>query len=82
MSDIRDKLEAMKGTLKKVNDLYIRNKGIYESKMQELKDDFGFNNIDEANDAFAKMQKKVIVLKKRLDDAIVNFEAKYQDILS
>ena len=82
MSDTRTKLATMKDSLKKVNDLYVRNKGIYESKMQELKEDFGFNSVDEANDALAKMQKKAVVLKKRLDDAVVNFETKYQDVLS
>lgn len=82
MSDTRTKLATMKDSLKKVNDLYVRNKGIYESKMQELKEDFGFNSIDEANDALAKMQKKAVVLKKRLGDAVVNFETKYQDVLS
>lgn len=82
MSDTRTKLAEMKDSLKKINDLYVRNKGIYESKMQELKEDFGFNSIDEANDALTKMQKKVVVLKKRLDDAVVNFETKYQDVLA
>jgi hypothetical protein len=82
MSDTRTKLAEMKDSLKKINDLYVRNKGIYESKMQELKEDFGFDSIDEANDALTKMQKKVVVLKKRLDDAVVNFETKYQDVLA
>ena len=81
MSDIREKLATMKDSLKKVNDLYIRSKGIYESKIQELKEDFSFNSVGEANDALTKMQKKVVVLKKRLDEAVVSFENKYQDIL-
>lgn len=82
MSDTRSKLATMKDSLKKINDLYVRNKGIYDSKLQELKEDFGFLSVDEANEAAAKMQKKIVVLKKRLDEAIAGFENKYQDILS
>lgn len=78
----RDKLENMKESLKNTNDLYIRNKGIYESKLQELKTNFGFNSIKEAQEDLIRRRKKITVMNKRLEESITDFEHKYQGLLS
>mgnify|MGYP001767865558 CR=1 FL=1 len=79
--DIKQKLSAMKDSLKRTQDSYTRNKGVYDSKLQELKKDFGYSNLDEARGALAKMKKKSVVLEKRLDEAVNDFEEKYKGLL-
>ena len=46
--DVRNKLEQMKEQLQSQKETYVRNKGIYDSKLQELNDVFGFKNLEEA----------------------------------
>jgi len=67
---VREKLSDMKEDLKNAQDNYNRNKGVYDSKLQELKKDFGFKNLDEAKEAIIKMKKKVVVMQKRFDESI------------
>ena len=77
----KEKLADMKEALKKSQDEYTRNKGVYDSKLQELKDDYGFNDLSEARDALKRMDKKLVVMTKRLDDSINDFTEKYKDLL-
>lgn len=79
--DIKQKLSTMKDSLKRTQDNYIRNKGVYDSKLQELKKDFGYNNLDEAREALAKMKKKSVVMQKRLEESVSDFEEKYKGLL-
>jgi acyl carrier protein phosphodiesterase len=79
--DTKQKLSIMKDSLKKTQDNYIRNKGVFDSKLQELKKDFDYNNLDEAKEALTKMKKKSVVMQKRLDESVSDFEEKYKDLL-
>lgn len=80
--DIKQKLSSMKESLKRTQDSYTRNKGVYDSKLQELKKDFGYNSLDEAKEALAKMKKKSVVMQKRLEESVSDFEEKYKDLLA
>lgn len=79
--DTKQKLSIMKDSLKKTQDNYIRNKGVFDSKLQELKKDFDYNNLDEAKEALTKMKKKSVMMQKRLDESVNDFEEKYKDLL-
>lgn len=81
MKDIKEKIMSMRESLQKAQDEFIRNQGIYDSKIQQLKDDFGYENLEDAKDALSKMKKKCLVLQKRLEEEIHDFEKKYKDLL-
>jgi len=80
--DVRNKLEQMKEQLQSQKETYVRNKGIYDSKLQELNDVFGFKNLEEAQAALEKTERKINVMSKKLEEAIEDFEEKYKDLLS
>jgi ribonuclease HII len=80
-NDVKGKIEDFKRTLKKLQDNYNQAKGARDSKLKTLKDDFGFDSIAKAETELAVLKKKSIVIKKKRDDAIEDFEDKYKDLL-
>lgn len=80
--DMKERLSDMKESLQQAQEAYTGNKKVYDVKLQELKDDFGFKNLGEAKEALLKMRKKEVVMQKRLDDVVSDFEDKYKDLLN
>lgn len=80
-NNVKEKLSTMKGNLKRLQDNYNQNKGAYNAKIKMLKDEFGYDSMEEAQTALEKMKKKTVVLQKRLKESIEEFEEKYSDLL-
>jgi len=71
---ILEKINEFKKSLKKMVDTYNQHKGIRDSRLKELKDDYKLASIEEAKKKLTALHASEDKLNKELDKLIAAFE--------